>query len=360
MILINHNQPFCDKLICSQTHTFKHAVLDVPYTINYEPDGSIRKVKPGYIHDYAFEGSHSTTLRIYTDGYTVKVKGNFGVINRPDNVFGYSLDECKIIVNTILVSLDLPPFSDGEIEFIEYKNKSGVLKTTRTTTGAQFSEIHYTLNTSTGSIENQKQFIHSQSIKNVTRQKSSIYKNSSGQVTGIGFGYGSRFKSSKIYIKSLEIIHNLKEKKLPLTSYHELLIKYCESIGLIRFEVQFRNYLSKHNIAFWKEATHKSLQEHFYQEHNVMTKSTTAIDYDSISPDLLGVYFMYVNGINLREKLSRPTYYRKRKGLLAYGIDISEVLNVTMIKPKTITITCGPIPYIPDWYHLPKVEDLLK
>jgi II/X family phage/plasmid replication protein len=60
------------------------------------------------------------------------------------------------------------------------------------------------------------------------------------------------------------------------------------------------------------------------------------------------------DGADLKTRLSNGTFYRYRKELLKYGIDIAVPSNVTRLRSRVEVITLSPAT-IPDWYQLPKV-----
>jgi hypothetical protein len=60
------------------------------------------------------------------------------------------------------------------------------------------------------------------------------------------------------------------------------------------------------------------------------------------------------DGADLKKRLAQNTYYRYRRELLKYNIDIAVPSNVQRLKSRVEVITLSPA-QIPPWYVLPKV-----
>lgn len=341
-----NNNTFCDWIRVSQTHSGNIKVLTDGYVTHYDSDGKPERYTEKSVRH---EGSYSTIIIVRSDGKTVTVSGNFGRFNRPDNLFNYILDDFKKIVNKILQELGLPPFTDGELYEVEYKNKKGEIIQKTCTTGARISEIHYTTNFATGSRENADQFIYLSGIRNINRQNVRAYK------TGATYGEGSRFKSSKIYNKADDIQHWINKGKIEDSYYNRELIKFCNENGVVRFETQFRNILIREGLNFWKTANHQRLNESFNQELETMAKTTEHLNYSELPTRLRSTYLLYIKGTNLREVLSNGTFYRHRNELLKYGIDIKNQDGINELTVRKNIIQLTPLE-MPDWYQLPAVK----
>lgn len=336
---------FCDYISVTQTHLEKHKPLYDGYVTHFDKNGKPERLT---LKTFTQEGSHSTKIQVRSDGRTVSVKGNFGRYNRPDNLFGHTLDETKIIINKFLQSINLPPFTDGEITLEEYRNKKGETAYKKTTTGATIARIDYTINYITGSPKNAKDYIYACSRTNINRQNITDYGDS------VYYGIGSKLKLSKIYLKHKEIEHQTKKSKLPESTYTQQIRQYCETNGIVRFETQFRNYLQRYSLNFWQNATHKNLIKHHQEDLKIMAKPSKQLDIDELPNSIVGTYLMYTQGINLQTRLSRNTFYKHRAELLKYGIDIKNNHNIKPIPIKQKVIELREITKIPDWYYTPK------
>lgn len=62
----------------------------------------------------------------------------------------------------------------------------------------------------------------------------------------------------------------------------------------------------------------------------------------------------YLAGDNVKARMSDVTFWRHRKAILKYGIDIAVKRNVIEFKPRVRVIEVRPA-VAPSWYHLAKV-----
>lgn len=64
---------------------------------------------------FDFEGSFDTHIQVKSEGGRVSLSGNIGRFERPDNVFGYSVAECIVLANKLMLRLGLPAFTGRPI-----------------------------------------------------------------------------------------------------------------------------------------------------------------------------------------------------------------------------------------------------
>lgn len=100
------------------------------------------------------EGSRETAIFIRCDGETVWFEGHVSKYGRPDNVFGYSFQQCLLRINALLSEHDLPPFAEGERYITNYRGEPRSVWT-----GAMVTRVDLTQNFSTGSKENAYYFM---------------------------------------------------------------------------------------------------------------------------------------------------------------------------------------------------------
>jgi II/X family phage/plasmid replication protein len=86
-----------------------------------------------------------------------------------------------------------------------------------------------------------------------------------------------------------------------------------------------------------------------------MTMTTSSLNTEvlkSLRPALRIAYQSWEAGNDLRQTLSRPTFYRYRKALLPYGVDIATILpkEVSNVVPLYRVLEAKPAP-IPDWAY---------
>lgn len=163
------------------------------------------------------------------------------------------------------------------------------------------------------------------------------------------WGKGSRRWNGKAYAKG----HELKAHKLPHEiPHHADLTAYAQ--GLVRFEFTVRSMELKRRhldvLQNWSKTgvTPDSLHADLMAQLNI--SEATMIDADQLAelpPRLQLVYDAWKSGKDLRAILPRPTFYRHRAALLAFGIDLALVqpsrqdnvipLRVTLVgKPSTV------------------------
>lgn len=167
------------------------------------------------------------------------------------------------------------------------------------------------------------------------------------------FGRGSQRVYSKAYLKASEI-----RKRSGGDSYLERLADWCDSVGLIRFETTYKsNQLRYLGCRFLGCFDMKQLEIDFEERKEVLSRGSVELDdFSMLSKNVLGTYRMWAAGDDL-SCISRATFYRHRKALLLYGIDISVKSNVKQFFQKTRVIKLGPVSP-PDFYELPKLEGL--
>ncbi len=343
---------FIDWVSIKQTHTTKHKPLHTDAWLNVDNDGKVIK---GTLVPFKYEGSAGTSIHVKSDGRTVSLSGNLGRFNRPDNVYGYNLDDLKILLNQMMAILDLPSFTLVNKYLQDTKRKNGEIITELKSDGAHFTRLDLTCNFSTGSPINATDYIYQASIKNPTRQSLHAYK------TGVTFGTQSKnkgYKSSKIYIKSADLIRHKKTGKLPDNAYINKLINQTHENGIIRFEVQFQSYLRKYGLSYW-DITHAQIEKHFNLELQTMQKEVQKLDISLLNNAEQLTYFKYKEGMTLRNELPISTFNKHRKSLLKYGIDIGQPLNITQFPQQYKTIVLKEAEP-PEGYYLPPIESLLE
>ena len=332
-------------------HLGNHRVFAGGMVAHLDADGNLERTT---LKSIKHEGSDSTSIQIRCDGKTVNVSGNVGRFNRPDNVFNYDLECTMTLINNILESLDIPPFTSGERIYHSYKNKVGEIIDTVDYTGAKFSELHCTDNYSTGSSESAKDFLYNAGMVKPGRQKVQAYE------TGAGYGYGSRYQSGKVYNKAEDLKRLVKSGKLPNNQYIQNLIQWCEEQGMVRAEMEYKNCLRRHNLSYWGEVTHIDLEKHFKKDEIAMIKDTEIFDVDKLTRTFRTTYYDYINGVNLKYRMKKETFYRHRRELLKYGIDIAVTVNVQRLPVQTKIIEISPCIERPDFYFMPEVKPWSK
>lgn len=165
------------------------------------------------------------------------------------------------------------------------------------------------------------------------------------------FGKTSRRWSLKLYGKAQELeVHRLPDALAsgPLPQHAE---------GLLRGELTLRSLELKrrglHLASCWQDNTppekHRSIMGRLNIAEATMLEPDTL---QSLPARLVGAHQMWMDGHDLRAKFARPTFYRYRKELLAYGVDIATQQPArrvaTNVVPLKIVLHAQPVG-VPDW-----------
>ena len=292
------------------------------------------------------EGSHETSVQIRCDGQSVKFEGNVSRFGRTDNVWGFSFSECLRIINRILSSLGLPPFTSGEKGEVTVKTSKG--KDSKVIwSGARITRLDLTANYQTGSISDARAYMRwLENQQPGGRIKVGTFQD--GET--VDWGRGSKFLYSKVYLKSTE----LKRRSGP-----QNLIEYTESIGLIRFEITVKSkWLFANSMTYLGAFDMTKLIALFNDRAKILTRAEQTVDdlEDIQSRALRCTARDYLAGDDLSKKMSTPTFYRHRSALLPYGIDISVPLNIQKLPTKVRVIELQPAK-IPDWYQFHQPQE---
>ena len=139
--------------------------------------------------------------------------------------------------------------------------------------------------------------------------------------------------------------------------YLEKLQEYCSRLGFIRHEVRFaERYLNQKGLKPW-HTTHADIKAHYKKE---LSKMTERCEISMSANDLKGAvkstYYDYLNGINVKARMTKPTFYRHRKAILGLGVDIAEATTVRalQVKPKVVEVKAAEIPLFYNRVH-PKI-----
>ena len=325
-----------------ESHGFEIPIIHDGLVAHLDDNGEVvrKHFKPK-----AHKGSHDSQIVIKSDGRTLWLSGNVGRFSRPDNVFNFGLDDTEKIMNKILDGAGLPRFTKGE-----YIEESKIVKGRRRYynhyTGAKYSRFDLTENYITGSQSNASDFLHWLLAQRLTR----------GEVTGYGnnetvvYNTGSKYIYAKLYNKYLELIRHNKNTDNEVI---QKLINYCHQNGIVRLELTLKQrYLHQNKIRDYGQFTEYELFKEFRKfEQKLEVRMMHDVEENQLTGTVLGTYHAYKNGENLKARLSKTTYYRHKKELLKYGVDISVPHNVTSltVKPRYIDVTPAATPA---WYNL--------
>ena len=303
---------FCDWITVKQTHA--------PHKPLY---GGITKYTDAETGEttqsYKFkthQGLHDSSVQIRSDGETVEFSGNPSRFNRQNNVTGYDLDNCKIIINQIMESLGLPPFTEGTTIRLE----SGERKTT----GAKFTRIDMTQNFQTGSPRTRDLYMEWIQTQEYGRLAKLLYNKNTY------FGKESDSRTFRIYDKAREIIDKNGDLELARLLHQK---------GSIRYEWEYRKFLKTKGLNLWSKATQARLSKQFEKDIKPMVKEITpptSEELDALPNGVLATYLMYQKGYDVKKKLSKPTFIKHKRILKELGIDISNRTVLRMEPPVQV------------------------
>lgn len=360
----NTDSLICDWFAASQVHHDGCPELSEGIVNCCDKYGQLEwQTHRGYNHP----GSYDTNIRVKSDGNRVSLSGNIGRFCRADNVFGYGVDDCKKLANSLLDKLGLPPFTDGHEARFAIKNNEGEFVNNIAKGGAKISQIHLTKNFFCGSDRNAKDFLYWLTTQKLAHTATSNYKNDS-----VYFGEDSTYQRTKVYNKSKAIknelnkinrkVHDNNWRPLQL-EYVKQLYKWATDSGLVRIETELKSrYLTQKYLNDWSACTDASMLVHYENKGGaIMKRCSDYVDLADLPARAQDVYHAYMSGENLKDRhgWSNRTYRRYRKMLLPVGVDIYEKLNVTALKvrPRIIELTPATMP---DFYQLPSVAELKK
>jgi hypothetical protein len=369
---------FCDWLSIYQVHWQGVPMVNAGHVFSVDHDGVIQWDVPQKV---VHRGSHDTSIRIRSDGFRVSLEGNIGRFNRADNLFGYTVEECVQLANKLLaeleidgVSMALPPFTDAAPmplirkggECLRQYDEDGKLMPDAPVTatmlsmkvdndagfqavGAVITRVDLTCNWATGSPGNCEQYIrYLQGFKS-GRQEPRSYK-----TTGVAWGEGSKYWYAKVYDKAAEYYRQCGKGS---KKFEQHLFDYMASNGIARHEISLKSrYLKQNNL--WRVTqwdTGMDTENRVYALFNDVIGGDTPVDSFLEIPGRAGeLAVAWRDGADLKKRLAQNTYYRYRRELLKYGIDIAVPSNVTRLRQRVEVITLAPASP-PSWYDLPRV-----
>ena len=325
------NEIFIDWITISQLHTESEPfpVYTGGINVDYDPLGNARfeRVRPA-----SFPGSFETSLRIKSDGRHISLSGNVGRFCRKDNLFNCGWQETLRKCNRILVSRSLPAFNAGKVGYAI--GESGL-------PSARVSRIDLTANFATGSESQARHLIRWLATRSVSRMKK-------GRAGDESVWWVNSRHMLKAYIKHIEMLKHGCSPDDPV-------YLWCKEQGVVRVEIELkRRLLADLNMVEIDDINDEKLIQVFHEQ----TEIFNAVD-RSDEPDILDAIptksrvhaAAWMAGQDLRQFMSRATFFRHAKILRDYGIDISEPRNVETFPVKVRIVEMKPLS-MPDWYSL--------
>ena len=332
---------FCDWLSIYQVHWEGVPLVNDGHVFSVDQDGEVKWQVPSKL---VHRGSHDTSIRIRSDGHRVTLEGNVGRFNRSDNLFGYTVRDCVRLANQLLAGFGLPPFTDAApMQLVSKGGEDGGYQAV----GAVITRIDLTCNWCTGSPGNVEQFIrYLQGFKS-GRQEPTSYK-----TTGVAWGVGSKYWYAKVYDKAGEYFRQIGKKS---RAFDAPLFQFMHDSGIARHEIELKSRYLKQNNLWRMSQWGEGMEERIYALFNDVIGGGSHVDEFLEIPGRAGeLDVAWRDGADLKKRLSTATYYRYRKELLKYNIDIAVPCNVQRLQRPVEIITLSPAE-MPSWYPLPKV-----
>ena len=290
------------------------------------------------------KGSHdaSITIRSHTDN-TVEISGNPAKFLQGHNVFG--TNDLKYLVAKMIDKLCMIDELELKPTDVEYDNiQQGIYHLSRVDVNEHFAfpsaQVARAWLRAAGNSANMK------------FRGAGLFKE------GTLYFEGKRY-IPKIYFKYDEINSKDKSHRLPdeLLQIPEL-VEYAEKS--LRFEIKILSTQLKdwmlHLGCNWDADTATMLiNDQFISKLQLSANMPIENEViESLPKNLRLTYTAWVNGEDLRQVLSRPTFYRYRTRLMEYGIDISIVKDIekeqSNVVPMIRYLEAVPMG-IPDWAY---------
>lgn len=333
---------FCDWLSIYQVHLQAVELVNDGRVFSVDQDGVVKwDIASKLVH----RGSHDTSIRIRSDGHRVTFDGNIGRFNRPDNLFGYSVSECIQLANKLLAEFGLPPFTDTPPMLAVSVTNNGDVRAIAT--GAVITRVDLTRNWAAGSPASCEQFIrHLQGFKS-GRQEPRAYK-----TTGVSWGEGSQYWYAKVYDKAGEYFRGCGKKS---KRFDPQLYGFMYDNGVARHEISLKSrYLKQNDL--WRPSQWKgdAMERVYALFTDVVHGGGNVDEFLEIEGRAGELAVAWRDGADLKKRLSQNTYYRYRRQLLKFNIDIAVPANVQRLRTRVEVVVVAPL-VVPDWYSLPKV-----
>lgn len=329
------NPVFVDWLSMHQVHYGeKLPVVNQGQVFSLDEDGQIEWTTQRHM---VLEGSYNSKLMLRCDGSSVHVSGNVGRWHRTDNLFGFSYQQCVRKWNSILNDFNLPPFTAGELVFIEGQNHFGF-------TGAVNTRIDITKNYTFFNRDDLAFFMQWLS----THQKGRLKVGVSGDGSTVHWGEGSKYIYEKFYDKFLEMqAHGKRKNTVP-----QEVKDFVFDNGVGRHEITLKSrYLTQNGLKFMG-ATDMDTLTQIYRERSqlVLKQSLPWNDFNDIPMPYRATAKDWRDGVPVVQTMKKATFYRHRVALKHYGIDIATPCNVRALPVRFREINYAAL-IAPEWYR---------
>jgi II/X family phage/plasmid replication protein len=159
----------------------------------------------------------------------------------------------------------------------------------------------------------------------------------------------------KSYIKEEEILKGPKKQRLKEHLQGQGIEEYVSGLVRVELEIYKQELKEQHGLLWGYQFTPQVIENLFAQYWERIEMSTQAQiasdELASLPRHIRSTYLSWQGGVNPRSLMSKPTFYRHRKELLSYGVDIAlpcQESTKSNVIPMFQTIEAKPVG-IPDF-----------
>ena len=268
---------------------------------------------------YVIRGSYDSNVTVTSISGRVYFSGNPSKFGREDNLFGYSMVEayarCRAILSVVGLESPACPV---------------------------FTRVDLNTNISFGSALAASSYMRMASATKTSRQRQRAYDGDT-----VTYGEGSKYFMSKVYLKGVEM------KRHDPGRWAE----FAFGAGVVRYEAEYKSQFFVHGLRRLSlQGLEGALMKDFLARaasHFVATE--TFEDVDKLPALVRATYIAWFRGYDPRDLLSRASWYRHRRALLAFGVDIAvSASNVVQGNiPVRVQIVTPVVLEMPVDYELP-------
>jgi hypothetical protein len=164
----------------------------------------------------------------------------------------------------------------------------------------------------------------------------------------VEYGRGSKYVYGKIYAKHAEFEAHLRRKSGSHVAVE--VVDFCKSCGVLREEFTLKSrFLNQNGIAYLGALNQQVLVDIYLARSQFRRLADVKYEnFDDLPRHLRATYVSWQNGFP--QGISRATFYRHRRQLFAYGVDISVPSNVRILPVRLKVVEIAALE-APDWYR---------
>lgn len=372
---------FFDWLAIEQDFGFQLPLLDGnAYARLVVEEGEIVETGAVCSPAFAYKGSHCDLVHLRVNGSMIRMWGNPSRWGRLDNLWGLpTIDACVAVYNGILRDIyghcdQIPQFTKCTEVFFAQGSACEHIGAD----GAIIREFHVTENVTVGA-GNERDYISGLSTLRYRHSHPRLHTNGNS-VDWLSKAGNAALIYPTVYIKGREMeIHSLGKIARNFgdvsdeMDHMKYLISYCDAVGLVRFELKFKNrYIQRNNMQYWGKSDYSPLKQLMEEFTNIDQKlSVTSMDFETISERLvtLGIVdntraanttalyaLQWMHGQDFDLAKAQVKVHRAR--LRKLGIDIATKCNISKFSPIFVTArreVKSNIAVPPSWYEMPRI-----